>query len=58
MHGPMVRRFRLAAARAKMTNSGMSTFNKNLDGERPGSFSLCATVKGVTGCLNGRVEYR
>lgn len=41
-----------------MTNSGMSTFNKNLDGVRPGSFSLCATVKGVTGCLNGTVVYR
>lgn len=59
VHGPDIAwSFDSGGGAAKMTNSGMSTFNKNLDGERPGSFSLCATVKGVTGCLNGRVEYR
>jgi hypothetical protein len=32
-----------------------SDFNKDLVGKRVGPFSLCATVKGVTGCLNGDV---
>jgi hypothetical protein len=32
-----------------------SDFNKDLVGKRVGGFSLCATVKGVTGCLNGSV---
>jgi hypothetical protein len=32
-----------------------SNFNKDLVGKRVGGFSLCATVKGVTGCLNGSV---
>ena len=30
-------------------------FNKDLFGIRPGEFSLCATVKGVEGCLHGLV---
>jgi hypothetical protein len=30
-------------------------FNKDLLGLKPGEFSLCATVKGVEGCLNGTV---
>ena len=32
-----------------------SDFNKDLVGLQPGPFSLCATVKGVKGCLNGTV---
>ena len=32
-----------------------SDFNKDVVGERVGGFGLCATVKGVTGCLNGTV---
>ena len=32
-----------------------SDFNKDLVGEKVGNFGLCATVKGVTGCLNGQV---
>ena len=32
-----------------------SDFNKDLLGLRPGEFSLCATVKGVEGCLHGFV---
>lgn len=32
-----------------------SDFNKDLVGLKVGTFSLCATVKGVTGCLNGTV---
>ena len=32
-----------------------SDFNKDLIGERVGGFGLCATVKGVTGCLAGQV---
>jgi hypothetical protein len=30
-------------------------FNKDLLGLKVGEFSLCATVKGVEGCLNGTV---
>jgi hypothetical protein len=30
-------------------------FNKNLFGLEHGHFSLCATVRGVEGCLNGEV---
>ena len=30
-------------------------FNKHLIGRIPGPFLLCATVKGVMGCLNGEV---
>src|SRR4029077_2195207 len=30
-------------------------FNKDLLGLKQGEFSLCATVKGVEGCLNGTV---
>ena len=32
-----------------------SNFNKDVLGKRVGPFTLCATVKGVTGCLNGDV---
>lgn len=32
-----------------------NAFNKDLYGLRSGGFSLCATVKGVTGCLEGKV---
>ena len=32
-----------------------SDFNKDLVGLRVGGFGLCATVKGVTGCLAGQV---
>lgn len=32
-----------------------SDFNKDLVGLHVGDFALCATVKGVTGCLNGQV---
>ena len=32
-----------------------SNFNKDLVGKRVGPFILCATVKGVTGCLSGNV---
>jgi hypothetical protein len=32
-----------------------NVFNKDLRGRRTGEFSLCATVKGVQGCLNGTV---
>jgi hypothetical protein len=30
-----------------------SDWNKDVHGTRPGSWMLCATVKGVTGCLEG-----
>jgi hypothetical protein len=30
-------------------------FNKVLFGQAPGHFSLCATVRGIQGCLNGEV---
>ncbi len=32
-----------------------STFNKTLDPRPPGELSICATVLGVTSCLNGEV---
>jgi hypothetical protein len=32
-----------------------SDFNKDLVGLRVGTFNLCATVRGVTGCLDGTV---
>jgi hypothetical protein len=32
-----------------------SDFNKDVVGEKVGGFGLCATVKGVTGCLAGKV---
>lgn len=32
------------------------TFNKYLTAQQPGHFKLCATVKGVTGCLDGEVK--
>ena len=32
-----------------------SDFNKDVVGEQVGGFGLCATVKGVTGCLSGQV---
>jgi hypothetical protein len=32
-----------------------SDFNKDLVGQQVGGFGLCATVKGVTGCLSGQV---
>jgi hypothetical protein len=32
-----------------------SDFNKDVIGEKVGGFGLCATVKGVTGCLAGQV---
>jgi hypothetical protein len=35
-----------------------SDFNKDLVGRRSGAFSLCATVKGVRGCLKGNVQPR
>ena len=31
-------------------------FNKTVTALHPGHFSLCATVKGVKGCLNGEVK--
>jgi hypothetical protein len=30
-------------------------FNRTLTGKQLGDFSICATVGGVTGCLNGAV---
>ena len=33
----------------------MSVFNKDLIGLKVGTFSLCATVRDVKGCLNGTV---
>jgi hypothetical protein len=32
-----------------------SNFNKDVVGVSPGAFGLCATVRGVTGCLIGTV---
>jgi hypothetical protein len=32
-----------------------NAFNKDLFGDRLGGFNLCATVRGVTGCMDGQV---
>lgn len=39
----------------ELSNSGVTVFNKDLKGVAQGSFQLCATVRGVRGCLNGTV---
>lgn len=39
----------------EVKNSLASDFNKDLTGLRVGTFNLCATVGGVTGCLDGTV---
>ncbi len=39
----------------EVTNSGVTVFNKDVKGLATGSFRLCATVRGVKGCLNGQV---
>jgi hypothetical protein len=38
----------------KVTNVKVA-FNKDLKGKSPEPFSLCATVRGVQGCLDGEV---
>lgn len=35
--------------------SVQESFNRDVRGVQPGAFSLCATVQGVRGCLNGTV---
>jgi hypothetical protein len=39
----------------RMDDQDNSDFNKVLFGLAPGHFALCATVRGVRGCLNGEV---
>lgn len=39
----------------KVTDFPDQPFNKNVDARRVGSFTLCAVVNGVQGCLNGEV---
>jgi hypothetical protein len=56
IHGPEIDwRVRDGAERIKVDDFPGVTFNKTLTGLEEGEFSICATVKGVEGCLNGRV---
>ena len=56
IHGPYVN-WELVQRRGfvAMRDDERTPFNKALRAHGPGSFSLCATVQGVTGCLEGTV---
>ena len=54
-HGPDIE-WELAAGRQQVSVTNLKIkFNKDLKGKNPGPFSLCATVRGVRGCLDGNV---
>jgi hypothetical protein len=56
IHGPEIAwRVRDGAERIDVDDFPGVAFNKTLTGKEEGEFSICATVKGVEGCLNGRV---
>jgi hypothetical protein len=56
IHGPEIAwRVRDGAERIRVDDFAGVAFNKSLTGMEEGEFSICATVKGVEGCLNGRV---
>jgi hypothetical protein len=56
IHGPEIDwRVRDGAERIKVGDFPGVAFNKIVTGLDEGEFSICATVKGVEGCLNGRV---
>jgi hypothetical protein len=56
VHGPDIE-WRLEQVRENvvMFDFEKQPFNKYLKGLDPGGFKLCATVQGITGCLNGEV---
>ncbi|HEY3121730.1 MAG TPA: hypothetical protein VGL15_13975 [Vicinamibacteria bacterium] len=56
IHGPEIAwRIRDGAERIHVDDFPGVAFNKSVTGLEEGEFSVCATVKGVEGCLNGRV---
>lgn len=56
IHGPNVAwNLESGAGIVAVKNSKTSIWNKDLTGLKAGTFSLCATVLGVRGCLNGTV---
>ena len=56
VHGPYVTWELTQRGRAvTMRDDETTPFNKHLRGSSPGDFSLCATVQGVRGCLDGTV---
>lgn len=56
VHGPDIKWVLVdGAASVRVADVADQPFNKDLFGLRPGPFQLCATVKGVTGCLDGQV---
>jgi len=56
IHGPEISwRVRDGAERIKVEDFPGVAFNKSVMGLEEGEFSICAIVKGVEGCLNGRV---
>lgn len=59
VHGSDIRWFvRNGGPRIVLGDEPSSTFNKTLDPRLPGEFSICATVLGVTSCLNGEGRTR
>ena len=56
IHGPNIEwELESGAGVVQVKDSKMSIFNKDLIGLKVGTFSLCATVRDVKGCLNGTV---
>jgi hypothetical protein len=56
IHGPEIAwTIRDGAERIHVDDFPGVAFNKSVTGLEEGEFSICATVKGVEGCLNGRV---
>lgn len=55
VHGPDIDWDLAGGQYVSIKDSKTSDFNKDLTGIRPGAFNLCATVRGITGCLDGTV---
>lgn len=54
-HGPAIVWSLTEGSAVVTVVSTNEAFNKDVNGLSPGSFTLCATVQGVTGCLAGAV---
>jgi hypothetical protein len=55
VHGPAIDWVLRSGAEHVRVDDDKQDFNKNVTGLSKGHFSLCATVKGVEGCLHGEV---
>ena len=55
VHGPTIDWFLKEGAQVVRVHDDTQIFNKTLVGLARGHFSLCATLKGVEGCLHGEV---